>query len=650
MKGNHFSVQNNLANELLQRHGTFVVRKATRSGCTLSLIKASCESGKRVVVFSPTVRILRQVEEEIPKITSPAPRIAPILSNPELCTKVQPNPKLKFQFKHNCKNCEYRGKPQQCVFQDLIMNEFDVYCLTYSKLQALQKSTSEDAKLLLEKLRKCEVFIFDEFTTVIGAVPTIEMVKIDYESNVIRMGKNIRATFKEEFERSDKIMSEDIAEIGSALFKESDFWGIHIDLFLAKFEDIKQSGIYKNFVVDFLPEDEMKSIFHYGWSKITKLTNEGRNTAELQEVFLMAFAEEVIVTCEDGVVKLTPRLEDALGYISEFCKKLGEEKSLFIVDSYQPSVSFDSVFTRPVKHELWGETGDPLGTNEKQLVVCDTAHWGALDFLRDKKLQRKVRLFVNGILAEFLPEQVLIVTTNKKMAGIISQWHLPKDVRVTWFRSDWMRGVSVEDRRIMICVGGPYIPKKAYDASARSFRIESFAEDLELLDDDAKTVAISRLLRLDDTRSEFINSIGRVKDPRGKERSVVFTLGMQGHEVGLLLRQDAPISQPNLTRPFRYGGMHRDGLWIAKLWLNDSIHINLRDLPLVARIISRTRSKLRIRASEIVPGMTAVVVETAKRYRYELQHYKVAIVEKRGGVSFCVNYFTPDHFLREVSD
>jgi len=651
LKRNHFSVENNLANELLQRHGTFVVAKATRSGCTLSLTKASCESGKNVTVFSPTIRLLRQVQEEIPKITIPAPRIAPILSNPELCTKVQSNPKLKFQFKHSCRNCEYRGKPQQCVFQDLMINEFDVYCLTYSKLQALQKSTSEDAKQLLEKLRKCDAFVFDEFTTaVIRDVPTIEMVSIDEKSNVKRMGKNIRSTFKEEFERSDKIISEDLAGIGSTLFKESDFWGIHLGLFLDKFEDIKQSGIYRNFVVEFLPEEEMKSTFHYGWSKITKLTNEGRNTAELQEVFLMAFAREVIVTCEDGVVKLTPRLEDALGYITEFCKKLGEEKLILVVDSYQPSVSFDSIFVKPVRHELRGENGDPLSTNEKQLIVCDTAHWGALDFLKDKKLQRKVRSFVNKILAEFSSEQALIVTTNKKMAGIISQWHLPKDVRVTWFRSDWMRGVSVEDRRIMICVGGPYIPKKAYDASARSFRIESFAKDLELLDDDAKTVAISRLLRLDDTKSEFINAVGRVKDPRGKERSIVFTLGMQGHEVGLLLRQDAPVSKPNLTRPFRYGGMHRDGSWIAKLWLDYSIHIDLKDLPLVARIISRTRNKLRIRASEIVPGMTAAVVETAKKYRHELQCFKVETVEKRGGVSFCVDYVTMDHFLREVSD
>jgi len=266
-KKDDFAVQNRNADELLQRHGAFAVHKVPRAGCSISLIKASCESGKKAVVFCPTVRILKQIEEVIPMITETKPRIAPILSNPELCTKTKPNSKLKFQFKHSCKDCEYKGKPQHCVFQDLMINEFDVYCLTYSKLQALQKSSSEGAKLLLDKLRKCDVFIFDEFTSaLVTGVPTIKMVSTDEEGNVIRMGKNIRATFREEFERSDKIISENLYETSPAMLNESGLWGIHIDLFLAEFEDIRQSGIYKNFVVDSLPEEEMKSLFHYGWA------------------------------------------------------------------------------------------------------------------------------------------------------------------------------------------------------------------------------------------------------------------------------------------------------------------------------------------------------------------------------------------------
>lgn len=605
-----FQVQNHLAKETLRHHGALAVHKVSRAGCSMSVTKACCESKRRVVIFSPTVRILKQIQDIIPKITRTRPGIAPVLSNPELCTKLELNPKLKFQFKPSCSNCEYRGIPVQCVFRDLLINEFDVYCLTYSKLQAMQKRASEDVKSLLQKLQKCDVFIFDEFTTaVVRDVPTIMMVKADETGKVTHISEHIRAEFREEFQRSDKIISEDLYETSRAMFRESAFWGILIDIFLAQFENVKQSGIYKNFVANYLPEDEMKSMFHHGWNKITRLTSEGKNTVELQEVFLTAFAKEIIVSCEDGVVKLTPKLEDALGYISEFCQKLGDEKLVLVVDSYQPSVNLDNVFRKPVNRVLWGEDGDPLNTNKNQLIVCDTAHWGARDFLKDKRLQGKVKLFVNQVLKKLSPKHVLVVTTNKKMASIIGQWNLPKTVRLTWFRSDWMRGVSVEGRSVMICVGGPYIPRKAYDASAQSFRIESFARDLEVLDEDARRVAVSRLMRLDDTRSEFINSVGRVKDPLAKERSVVFTLGMQRHEVNLLLKQDAPVSKPNLIQPLRKGGMFRDGVWIAKLWSYNYIY-DLTDLPLVARIISRTRDKFRIRASEIIPAMTDIVVSS----------------------------------------
>lgn len=648
-----FDLQDHLANELVQHHGFFAVHKVARAGCSMSLAKASCESGKKVAIFSPTIRILKQIEEVIPTITGSKPRIAPILSNPELCTKLELDPRLKFQFRLGCGECEFKGKPKQCVFQDLLINDFDLYCLTYSKLQALQKSSSEEAKLLLEKLRKCDVIILDEFTTaVVRDIPTIALVTRDGKGRIVRTSEHLMATFEKEFKRSDKIISEDLYEHNTVLLRESGFWGIVIQDFLAQFENINQNGIYKNIVHDSLPEDGIKSMFQYGWNKITALTKDGRDTAALQDVFLMAFAEEVVVAYEDGVVKVTPKLENALGYIREFCQTLGEEKLILVVDSYQPSMNLNSVFKRTVAHKIWGEYGDPLGTNKEQVIVCDTAHWGALDFLKDKSLQGKVRSFIHQIITEFPPKQVLVVATNKRMVDVVNKWHLPKDARVTWFRSDWMRGVSVEGRRIMLCVGGPYIPRKSYDASAGSFRIESFAKELELLDEEKRRLMISRCLRLDDTRSEFINAIGRVKDPQAKERSLVFTLGMQEHEVRLLQKQEISVSIPQLTKPLRKGGMFRDGVWIARLWLRPRSYTacEVKDLPLIARIIRCTKTKISVPASEIAPDMTDVVVKTAKYYSDELGKYRVEIVEKRGGVSFHTTFATMDHFSEEEDD
>jgi hypothetical protein len=629
-----FGYQNRLAHKLLRNRGTFTIYKTTRSGCTMSLIKACCELGKKVVIFTPTLKILKQIEEDVPRIATSKSRIAPILSNPELCRKLEPNQKLKFQFKENCSTCELKDKPHECTFQELMMEDFDIYCLTYSKLQALQKSTSKEAVSLLEKLRKCRAFIFDEFTSALtGHIPTIVIVTTDENGNLERTSQRIRTAFKEQFNLSDKIISESLYEKNSVMFKEEEFWGIFIEYFLVHFESIEKSGVYNNVIADFLPEEEMKDLFHYGWSKITKLTKEGKDTTELQDIFLVSFAKEIVVSCEDGTTKITPRLEDALGYIGKFCGGISEDKLIVVVDSYQPRVKFDHVFGREVKHFFWGKHGDPLGTNRQQLIVCDTAHWGALDFLKDKKLQERVRSFINTIMEAFSPNQVLIVTTNKKMASVVAQWNLPKDARVTWFRSDWMRGVSVEDRRVMICVGGPYIPKKAYDASAKSFRIESFAANLDLLEEDAKRLAVSRILRLDDTRSEFINAVGRVKDPEAKERSIVFTLGMQSPEVHTLLRQEAPVSKPHVVRPYAMGGLGRDGLLFAQLWQSRE-EIDIESLPVVARIIRYANDKKRVSASQVIHRKTKLVVEKAREYRDILRKYGVRIVSKQGGLSF----------------
>jgi hypothetical protein len=63
----------------------------------------------------------------------------------------------------------------------------------------------------------------------------------------------------------------------------------------------------------------------------------------------------------------------------------------------------------------------------------------------------------------------------------------------------------------------------------------------------------------------------------------------------------------------------------------------VEDVPLLARIVSRVRSKGRVRASEIVPGMTEVVVEVARKYRRALESSGVELIEKRGGVTFYPN-------------
>lgn len=618
-----FNAQDALAKNLLRNKGIICVDKVTRSGCTISLCKASYELNEKVLVIYPTRRIAREIETKIPQILRQKPRIAIIGQNTELCKKLNPKLDLKFQFKKDCSLCEFKGEPKDCTFQDLLMNDSDLYLLTYDKLRALQKSESEESSTFLEKLRNCGTIILDEFTTaVIQDIPSIEVVTSSENGQQLKSSTHLVSSFADEVERSHKKN------------RESDFW-MTILLFLGQFENIKESGVYKNDAVESLSKYELSRLFVYGWNRITELTAEGRDTSKLQDTFLTSLAREIIVTVENGTVKVTPRLEDALGYIREFTQTLGEDKIVFAVDSYQPSVDFNKVFGRYVTHKLWGENGDPLHTNSQQLIICDRAHWGARDFCKDSVLQGRIRAFVEELLRQFSPQKFLIVTTNRKMTRMISTWNFPEEVKLTYHRSDWMRGVSVEDRRIMLCIGGPYIPKTAYVPESHSFDIKDFSERLEDLSDEQKAIQISRILKADDTKSEFINAIGRVKDPRGRERSLVITRGMTYLDARALLKRkdELSISRPYITRPYSMGGLRRDGLWIAKLWM-DKANVRAEDLPVVARIVRCAKEKREISASQVIPHQTRLVIEKAKQYRETLEQYDVVMISKQGGVSF----------------
>jgi len=301
-----------------------------------------------------------------------------------------------------------------------------------------------------------------------------------------------------------------------------------------------------------------------------------------------------------------------------------------------------------VKHVIWGQDGDPLQTNRNQLVICDTAHWGVRDFIKDKYVRGRVRSFLEKLTHLFSAEKILIVTTNKKMANIIAKWNLPREAKITWFRSDLMRGVQAENRNIMVCLGGPYVPKKAYVAESKSFNFEDILKEAEILSDEEKTLKISSFLRVVDTKSEFVNAIGRVKDPLAKERSTVFTLGMTILDVRAMLRQSGPfkVSRPHVIKPYSKGGFMRDALLISNMWLTEHPAYvsaeDITDLPILARVIRAIREKIRkrqkpeVRASEVVPNRTCDVIKTARRYEGLLKQYDIKIKRKRGGVVFIL--------------
>jgi hypothetical protein len=621
-----FSIQDSLAKNLLSMTGIVCLHKTTRAGATMSIVKACCESEKKVAVVVPTIKIIKEIETKIPEISQVKPKIGSIRSNPELCRKLNPNLKIKFQFKSNCWECEYNS-PENCSLQRLLVEDYDVHLLTYDKLLAMQTTSSQEAKQLLKKIFGYDVFILDEFTTsVLPGIPTLIIKKTDENGQVIRLRDLLNKIFEE---------SKNMEDIFSGIFRDI------IDDLLDECESINESKVISNEWIELFSKKEIRLLFNDSWRFITKLTGTGLDTELLQDTTLVAFSRFLVVSFNNEEAKVTPKLEDALGYLREFFEHIGEDRTIFLVDSYQPTLNYSKVFDS-VKHVTWGQNGDPLQTDLQQLVICDTAHWGSENFKKDKRIQKQVESFIKELVSTFPAEKILIVTTNKTMAQIITNWNLSKETRVTWFRSDLMRGVPVENRKIMVCVGGPYLPKDAYVPQSKSFNIDDLVIEAEKMTDEEKTLKIAQLLRIDDTCSQFVNAIGRVKDSLGEDRSLVFTLGMDHLDVDAMLRQpkDYPVSRPHVVRPYLHGGMMQDGLLVGEIWLGEaSKHLSsnrVKDLPILARIIRALNEKPEVRASEVIHGHTKEVVAAARRNFELLKHYNIKIATKQGGYSFVM--------------
>jgi len=620
-----FRLQDAIGQRLLDKSGIFIVRKVTRAGASITLTKIGSTSGKRIVVVEPNKKILREVQRIITEIAGNQVKTALILPNDELCRKLNKIPELKFQLKENCFNCEFNNS-EECKLQNIIEEDHNVYLLTYHKLQVLQNSETQESQELLKKLQDCHVFILDEFTrAILLSIFTLTIQEIDKNGNVTKIRKEL-----EELRR--------ISERTQSTF-ECILWST-IDFFLDQCEKITKDGVYSNEIIQISSEEDNKKAFAISWRLITQLTEAGYDTELLQDLTLLSFSEKFDFKIETSKHTASPILEDALGYLREFCNALEENKAIFIIDSCLPTINFKKVLQKDVIDILWGPKGDPLQTNAQQILISDTAHWSSVNFIRSKNLQNRIKNYLKALLKKFSPENVLLVATNKKIINIVSHWNLPKSLKMNWFRSDLMRGVSVGNRRVLVLIGGPYLPKAAYVRESESFDFNELVSDLRDITEEEKKIEISRLLRVFDTKSELINAIGRPKDPRGESRSVVFLFGMQKFEVLAMLNQTGAynVSMPYVVEPIRKGGFMKDSLIIAELWLDKDIKDltskSVDDLPIISRIIRLMESKARFRTSEVVPHETRRVISVAKRNREILKHFNIKLRRIQGGYIF----------------
>lgn len=578
-----FAKQDAMAKEILTKHRgkALAVAKATRAGATTSLLKVACELGQRTVIVAPYIKIFDMTINDVQGLVErKKPSIARIGANREICEKVKLKinkyrslESLDFHYRPSCKKCELND-PKLCRLQDILSKDYDILGITYAGLKVNCTSESEIASTIINKLKLADNLILDEFVT--GVVTTAPSMEIDDPYSDIDKQFDLNT----------------MAITGSGL--EPVFWS-SIAVISETFKiiaDRLEEGKHEIWPNPLSEEDRQffRDNFANCWKIVENATIEGKDTGLLQKLAQVLAAESFFFSRREGKVSVSA-VEDLdeiskgsnylRGFASEFLTK--ESKLLAFVDACLPDLNLAQDFSIEVESFNWD---DPLSTNKTQLIICDTRRIGKRAFFNDAKIRQQLKQIINLASEVHKPETILVATLSEDMSNEIIQWQkakeISKEIMVTYYRSQLSRGITVDpNRRNLVLIGAPYLPQIAYFLEAYSSAGK----------DKAKQLAF----RKSDMKSAFINMIGRVKDSKGIQPSIVYALGISHVEAKALTSQ-ADIQSPWVVKFSVLGADAVDFEDAAGLFLHPPVPMSNWqelefELPILARVLSYTAHK-----------------------------------------------------------
>jgi len=160
----------------------------------------------------------------------------------------------------------------------------------------------------------------------------------------------------------------------------------------------------------------------------------------------------------------------------------------------------------------FGEGGDPLDTNAKMLILADSKRYHAIGRESRYNKEEEIVFKIRTILEIYGDSECMIITisqkeANKLMMALNKAGHSHP---VKYYKAPETMGVSAKER-VMIAVGVANKPSNAYDV------ITTNTED-------------SKVMLHEAVHADTWQAWSRVKDPSGKEESLIFALGCNFEE------------------------------------------------------------------------------------------------------------------------
>jgi hypothetical protein len=161
---------------------------------------------------------------------------------------------------------------------------------------------------------------------------------------------------------------------------------------------------------------------------------------------------------------------------------------------------------------MFGEGGDPLDTNSKMLILADSKRYHAIGRESRYNKEEEIVFQIRTILEMYGDSDCMVITISEKEANELMR-ALDKaghSHTVKYYKATETMGVSAKER-VMIAVGVANKPSNAYDV------ITTNTEE-------------SKVMLHEAVHADTWQAWSRVKDPSGKEESLVFALGCNFEE------------------------------------------------------------------------------------------------------------------------
>lgn len=508
------------------RHGIFLLHKTTRAGATTGMCANLLNRHENFVIVVPTNKIATGtvLDESLKYANRDDVRTTQIKNNKhcikiqELCNKYPDLNHLPIiPLPEKCTDCnEYERCP---VTEYARGGHYDGVAITYAKLGALMLSRYNQGsvpQVILNKVLRARTIIFDEVHEIQhDNADTLEIYKDGEHFNFARF-QGVA-----EYNYVFDMLYDFVNMYNSPAFQngmqelvhganDNDYWRKHLSITLEnryskKYRSHKTVMAVYSEIVELMKHKKNVGLTVSDILQLYKILNVVSNHRTVLNA--------IRATSGDVVISISPVDELMTRMTQEFIR-LAERLVPRMIFTSATICQFDvsSLFEKSeVKNVAFSHDGDPMGSNSKMLVLADKTKLGQIETWKnlDSILEQVTR-----ILDAYGTENVFIVTINTRSAVSIKKELKElgyEDAYVTYYKADDTMGVK-SDKRVMIAIGMAYKPINSYDPVTRN-RTESDAVYEEAL------------------HADTWQTWSRVKDPSGKQPSLVFAIGCKEDDV-----------------------------------------------------------------------------------------------------------------------